>query len=143
MRCCLMLTTRPRVYKVNSFKPRTSGIRTEWPDRRGGEKKRRTAGGSRLQWEPADLAERNHHRCVPHLQGRDLGKASKEASASTDHALLTRILVLAGPDPGSSEELAPRGGRWTVSGAKAYSFKKAHAFLSKICWPTDSRAANR
>lgn len=94
MRCCLMLTDGPVVYKVNSFKAdNVKKVQTEWP--MVAEAMRKTAGllaefgfnGSLLTSQNATIIIAYHI-----YKGGDLGKGSKEEIRKyLIHALLTRI----------------------------------------------------
>jgi len=127
MRCCLMLTDAPVVYKVNSFKAENvQRIRTDWP--KIAEAVRKTAGLlAEFGFNGSLLTSQNATIIITYYiyKGGDLGKVSKEGIRKyLIHALLTRIFsssqdqLLAALRNSLREEAAT-----TVSGTKAYSLR--------------------
>ncbi|MGA2907554.1 MAG: DUF262 domain-containing protein [Terracidiphilus sp.] len=128
MRCCLMLTDAPVVYKVNSFKTENvQRVQTEWP--KIADAVRKTVGLlAELGFNGSLLTSQNATIIIAYhiYKGGDLGKASKEDIRKyLIHALLTRIFsssqdqLLASLRNSLREESAA-----TEFGAKAYRLRR-------------------
>jgi hypothetical protein len=127
MRCCLMLTDAPVVYKVNSFKAENvQRIRTEWP--KIAEAVRKTAGLlAEFGFNVSLLTSQNATIIVAYhiYKEGDLGKASKEGIRKyLIHALLTRIFSSSQDQILAALRNSLREEAVTVSGAKAYSLRR-------------------
>lgn len=127
MRCCLMLTDAPVVYKVNSFKTENvQKVQTEWP--KVADAVRKTAGLlAEFGFNGSLLTSQNATIIIAYYiyKGGDLGKASKEDIRKyLIHALLTRTFSSSQDQLLGALRNSLREEAATEFGAKSYRLRK-------------------